>query len=104
MIAMVVSGILVLMIMYFLYDSGSSQRMNPEYRKLSNILYEAQQTNSTVLMLHLQKKARFTTLNSRTAKKYANKEEYYAQLVHSLLDWQTLSKNGALFDPTVLED
>lgn len=55
-------------------------------------------------MLHLQKKARFTTLNSRTAKKYANKEEYYAQLVHNLLDWNTLSKNGALFDPTVLED
>ena len=55
-------------------------------------------------MLHLQKKSRFTSLNGRTAKKYANKEEYYAELVKSMLDWQTLSKNGALFDPTVLED
>jgi len=41
MIAIIVSGILVLMIMYFLYDSGSSQRLNPEYRKLNNIMYEA---------------------------------------------------------------
>ena len=94
MLAILVSGILVLLIMYFLYDSGSSQRMNPEYRKLNNVLYEAQQSNSTVMMLHLQKKARFTALNGRTQKKYEHKEDYYAQFVHNLLNWETLSKNG----------
>ena len=54
-------------------------------------------------MLHLPKSSRFSSLASREKKKYDTREAYYDNLANGMLDWNTLSNKGTLFDPKVLE-
>ena len=51
-LVMMISVALVFGVLHMVYDPESSRRMHPEYRELNNKLYEAQERQSTVLLLH----------------------------------------------------
>jgi len=42
-------------------------------------------------------------LPEKKRKLYASQSDFYAEIVADLLDWTKLSKNGTLFDATMLE-
>ena len=56
-----------------------------------------------MLMLHISKKSKFTALSERAKAKFAGKDDYYAKMVNEAFNWEKLSKDGELFDYTVLD-
>jgi hypothetical protein len=55
-------------------------------------------------MIHLDKNAKWSALNDKKKAKFAGKEQYQNEVIGALLDWEKLSKDGALFDYTVIEE
>lgn len=91
-------------IIYFIKgnDTGHSS-LTPAHRQFNNILYNASETESSVIILHVDKRAQYKTLSTRKQKEFTDKQAYHHSLARELLDWSTLSKNGTLFDVELLD-
>ena len=86
------SVILIVIMCYLIYDSESSGKLSPNYRKLNNILYREQVDHqSTVLFIHVAKKAHYGKLSAKEKKAHESKDEYYEWLLRTeLLDFTKL--------------
>ena len=94
----------MILIIVFLTDHDGSRRMRPEYRETNNFLFEAQESNSTVLIFHFQKKSRYGNLSDRVKKTYDHDiEKYYAAMIEKMLDWNNQTLGGS-YDVDVLNE
>ena len=79
--------IFVAILCYLIYQSETDPRHNYKLREFNNVLYrEQEEYHSTVLVIHLNKRGKYSVLKKHEKKKYSNDiDEYYAWLVETEL-------------------